>query len=1152
MSSSRRTFIKEMGLASAALDPTVNFLATTFGIRPLYAASAISFQFHLFRPQDLLDLEYSFINLTPDVSDLHNVRYLYPTDRRAPKQAYMIIRFPQLHVAEQFFYLRDQQYPSDFNQLVRHVVAKSFVSGFSFAAFAIHFRDPAGLPFSGAPLLDWNSHFFSMLSGEAVTSDVSGLLTQYPLVLKQGKPYPFVLKADSAGNQIPFSAFELPYKLYLTPYLGKSSEIDFGSNDLRLTGPIADLWSNHLVTKNAHLPPSSYKVVGSQLANGDFGSPIEYLPNESNRLQLVKQFLRERGHVTNVKDFRLTGLGATTNLRYYENPKLFQNCDIIEWKQDIAVARDNEVEIVIEGCLMPFGHKCKLIRVGHRRIKAGVSFMEFKEYILPLESSKTYFTPPPAGASNQNAPVMPSLNGDPLAIKQVRNTPFQSIEILNKVPQPIIPVETMTNEIVVGSLNYPACVTFDDPSNPNPVPGQWQMIGAFWPKVSNEVSQAGSASPIAELLHFDFLATDWNGNAVSFKAPFIFVSDFLFGQGLETKLSSAVQAYEATANLNRRQLNTSNQTISFYRDNFTRTLDNKAQAFKTKMADLETMTIEFITYHYTKYSFSYEFPFYPQLNAAFVQLPVIKEVLQNTIQTAMSYAPAYLTSGIEDISPTTTMNKLDNMEGMLLSASQELTQPLFGNIANQLAGIIYPQVVIQGLSLYQQAYGLDSGYAKILPNDLNNTRILADTYLAQIFSGADLFGCIPLADLLNPNLPIRELPIAAITALANGQVELSYNWTSSTANYPFLQNPQYAVPGGEIKVTFLTSQTTALSLQFTADYNSAGNTANAQALTEINSFGIGLYLADISEDLVEIDFDSISFSASSGSKPSVNVSISQVKFKGMLLLLEQIESILNTLGKGLSFSIGTADIEVSYSFALPEISVGAFNLINVATEFDFILPYESVPNDATNQPISFGFALSSKEAPFILSISIFGGTGYFGMTVSARGVEDIEALLGFGGYLGFDMAGIASGTLTLMAGIYYQKVGRNSATLTGWITASGSLNVADVVTVSVIFTISLTYYGNGVLSGSASVTVNVSVLGVGVSYTLTLGKTVTNGGIADLQANALALQVSESDGSDESDDAGNCVRPLAPVDECLYISTLNQRDKVMAYSAAFN
>src|SRR6476469_3030339 len=60
----------------------------------------ISLRFHLFRPYDLLDLEISFVNVQTDdeKNELSRVHQLFPADDAT--DSWMIVRIPQMHIAE--------------------------------------------------------------------------------------------------------------------------------------------------------------------------------------------------------------------------------------------------------------------------------------------------------------------------------------------------------------------------------------------------------------------------------------------------------------------------------------------------------------------------------------------------------------------------------------------------------------------------------------------------------------------------------------------------------------------------------------------------------------------------------------------------------------------------------------------------------------------------------------------------------------------------------------------------------------------------------------------------------------------------------------------------------------------------------------------
>ncbi len=140
---------------------------------------------------------------------------------------------------------------------------------------------------------------------------------------------------------------------------------------------------------------------------------------------------------------------------------------------------------------------------------------------------------------------------------------------------------------------------------------------------------------------------------------------------------------------------------------------------------------------------------------------------------------------------------------------------------------------------------------------------------------------------------------------------------------------------------------------------------------------------------------------------------------------------------------------------------------------------------------TFDFNVSEREHPFLLSVSFFGGTGFFRLQLDTLGMKELEAALEFGATAALDI-GVASGEVHIMAGIYFSLQRKEdtlefSATLTGYLRLGGSLNVLGIIYISVEFNLSFTYdSGRDKAYGRATLTVEVEVLFFSASVELTV------------------------------------------------------------------
>lgn len=178
---------------------------------------------------------------------------------------------------------------------------------------------------------------------------------------------------------------------------------------------------------------------------------------------------------------------------------------------------------------------------------------------------------------------------------------------------------------------------------------------------------------------------------------------------------------------------------------------------------------------------------------------------------------------------------------------------------------------------------------------------------------------------------------------------------------------------------------------------------------------------------------------------------------------------------------------MGYSLGLPPVGLGVFSLSNLSLAAKLNVYF-------TNKPISFEFDFCTEDQPFLLTVSLFGGGGFFGLTVNPHGITRMSGGFDFGGSFSLNL-GVASGGVHLIAGVSYTYDSTKGSELTGYLKCGGSLNVLCIITVSVEFDMSLTYYSQGNrLHGRATLTVEISILFFSMSVDLTVERDFAGGG----------------------------------------------------------
>jgi hypothetical protein len=139
------------------------------------------------------------------------------------------------------------------------------------------------------------------------------------------------------------------------------------------------------------------------------------------------------------------------------------------------------------------------------------------------------------------------------------------------------------------------------------------------------------------------------------------------------------------------------------------------------------------------------------------------------------------------------------------------------------------------------------------------------------------------------------------------------------------------------------------------------------------------------------------------------------------------------------------------------------------------------------QPLSVRFNFCTREQPFNLTVTLFGGGGFFGITLDPHGIQILEASFEFGASISIDL-GVASGGVHVMAGLYF-RMENSECSLTGYFRLGGEVSVLGIISASLELYLELKYeFESGKCVGTASLTIEVSVFMFSASVTVTCQK----------------------------------------------------------------
>ncbi len=428
-------------------------------------------------------------------------------------------------------------------------------------------------------------------------------------------------------------------------------------------------------------------------------------------------------------------------------------------------------------------------------------------------------------------------------------------------------------------------------------------------------------------------------------------------------------------------------------------------------------------------------PFFPQMSGADVTVPAIQQITGQAEALSIQYFADYVTNDF-------------NSGGVFV---QKTGGPLgLPFRADQSGGVATPNMQVTGLS---RRFGTVSGAL----NKIDTGQFDPSEYFGDL--NAALFGVVPLKDLIDGIFGDETVPKLLTERLPNA-IQTKLHWAAQVKQ-------KYQV----LLVTLeFDDPPTALTLDVLIETPLTGGPPVVSVQGGLTNFALTL------GGVVGIKFKGLTFNAPAGKKLDVAADIEGdgLQFLGDLSFLNELRKFIPSDGFQDPPSVDvTADgVTASYSLAIPSIGVGVFSLENIKLSAALTLPF--VPP----APLRFRFAFSERESPFIITVSLLGGGGFFGIAVGPDGVEMLEASLEVGAQCSIDVV-VASGSVHIMAGVYLKiDLTSNESQLTGYLRAGGSLDVLGIISASVEFYLGFTYYFGPPckIAGEATVTIEVHVL----------------------------------------------------------------------------
>ncbi|WP_242154011.1 hypothetical protein [Sphingomonas sp. BAUL-RG-20F-R05-02] len=243
------------------------------------------------------------------------------------------------------------------------------------------------------------------------------------------------------------------------------------------------------------------------------------------------------------------------------------------------------------------------------------------------------------------------------------------------------------------------------------------------------------------------------------------------------------------------------------------------------------------------------------------------------------------------------------------------------------------------------------------------------------------------------------------------------------------------------------------------------------------------------DTVVTLSFKSLRMVQEKGRPPAVQVEGFDFELEGALALLrtlqEEVLRYFSARNPGIVVRRTPTGIAAGYAFVLPEVAAGVFLMRNMGVSIDIDIPFNG---DAVRITLSF----ARPENPFVLAVTIFGGGGYFLITMGSGEIQAVDLLLQFGAFVSVSFV-IAKGEVHAYGAVQL-KVGPNGSQFMATLRLGGSIDVLGIVSVAIELVLMLEYDpDDNILSGRATLVIEIHVLFFSRSVKLDSGEWILAG-----------------------------------------------------------
>ena len=399
-------------------------------------------------------------------------------------------------------------------------------------------------------------------------------------------------------------------------------------------------------------------------------------------------------------------------------------------------------------------------------------------------------------------------------------------------------------------------------------------------------------------------------------------------------------------------------------------------------------------------------------------------------------------------------------------------------------GLAAPEFAVDALS---RVHGTITDLEKIATNHFDPAAYFKSEAIK-------LLGSIPLSsviDLDDPNFPVppndENIPKIKTNRLGD-KVETVITWNAKLKQFPegdgnlFTFKPAETDPDRRLRI----------EVRITASRDGSTSSVVRGELQHARLVFL---------DMIEQPIDRLIFESHNGAKPSIELKLGLPKFLGDLQFLAKLQDFLPALPGGVKIDQTPGGVKAGMTLAVPSVPLGVVLVQNLSVGVLLDLPF-------TGAPATLSFSFGTREHPFRVTVMALGGGGFLTIGLStAGGPPAIEGSLEFGAAVALDF-GVASGSVSIMAGIYIAygpkpdakgDPGPSTIVITGYIRAMGSLSVLGLIHVSVEFYLGLTFFkeldgkSEGRVQGEATLKLRVEVFLFSTTVSVTMRKEIGSG-----------------------------------------------------------